>query len=197
MNEDKFLMHQQFSRPLDKHEFVKTKKEYLNYITEFPYKIKDEKDIFELIQNIKRSPEEIGPYRKISVFEALNRIGSDLVLLSGATGLFNGVIKGIDPERIQLRMGTTRGFDFEVHLKDGVVIYGEAFNAAKSFCNEKMRQAIHKLLDDNPDKSAKLAIVFVNEEVKDRIENYLKENHKLKANPEFKIHLIYCKTKIN
>ena len=64
----------------------------------------------------------------MSVFEALNRIGSDLVLLSGAEKLFTSEIP---PENILLRMGNTQGFDFEVLYKGNKKVYGEAFNAAK------------------------------------------------------------------
>lgn len=142
-----------------------------------------------MIQFVKRHKQQVGPYIKISVFEALNRIGSDLVLLSGATKLFNGELDGIKPETIQLRMGAIRGFDFEVTLKNKKVLYGEAFNAAESFCKEKMRQTIHKLIDDNPDKKAKEGIVFINEEVKSVIENYA---NKKEINSKIIIHKVYC-----
>jgi len=160
-------------------------------LTENKYAIKNADTIYDLIDNIKRTPEKVGPYKDISVFEALNRIGSDLVLLSGATLLFNGEIKGIVPKNIHLKMGTTHGFDFEVILKDDKKILGEAFNAAESFCKFKMRQAIHKLIDKNPDVNSKEGIVFINAEVKNTIEKY--ENTKeANANANFKIHRVYC-----
>jgi len=188
MSKDKFLLHEKFKNPLNKEEFIEAKKLYLEFITTNEYEIKATKDIFQLIQNIKRSPEKIGPYQNMSVFEALNRIGSDLVLLSGAEKLFTSEIP---PENILLRMGNTQGFDFEVLYKGNKKVYGEAFNAAKSFCKHKMRQAIDKLVDKNPDKKATSAIIFINEEMKGFLENY-KNKKETKNEKTIKIQKIYC-----
>ena len=188
MSKDKFLLHEEFKNPLNKAEFIEAKKLYLEFITKNEYEIKATKDIFQLIQNIKRSPEKIGPYQIMSVFEALNRIGSDLVLLSGAEKLF---ASEIPPEKILLRMGNNQGFDFEVFYKGDKVIYGEAFNAAESFCKHKMRQAIDKLVDKNPDEKATSAIIFINEEMKGILEKY---KNKKEKQSQMVIHTIYCKT---
>jgi hypothetical protein len=184
-------MFKDLRNPLTHTEFKTARKRYLKYLEDKKPKEINGSTIFELIENVKRSPVEIGPYQKISVFEALNRIGSDLVLLDGAEKLFTNGIEEKKPIKILLRMSTIRGYDFEAHFENKKVIYGEAFNASPSFCNEKMRQAIKKLIDDKE----KTGIVFVNEEVKDKIEKYLKENHRLKDNPDFKIHTFYCETK--
>jgi hypothetical protein len=162
LSKKNFILHDSFNKALSKQEFELAKESYLDLIEQNKYAIKKSDSIYELITNIKRAPEKIGPYQNISFFEALNRIGSDLVLLSGATYLFDGGLKGINPKSIHLRMGTTHGFDFEVNTKDGKLIYGEAYNAAESFCKEKMRQAIHKLIDKNGEEG----IVFVNKGVK-------------------------------
>lgn len=187
MKKDIFILQDFFNKSLSKKEFEIAKTSYLKSLEENNYSIQKTSNIYDLINSIKRTPEKVGPYQNISVFEALNRIGSDLVLLSGAEMLFRGDLEGINPKSIHLKMGTTHGFDFEVVLEDDKVIYGEAFNAAKSFCKQKMRQAIHKLIDKNPD--AKDCIIFVNEEVKELIEKYVnkKENESI-----IKIHRIYC-----
>jgi hypothetical protein len=192
MNKENFLMYDDFINLLTHNEFILAREKYFYYLGKNKPKIENSENIFKLIENVKRSPVEIGPYQKISVFEALNRIGSDLVLLAGAEKLFIEGISGKKPSKILLRMSTIRGYDYEAHFENKMVIYGEAFNASPSFCNEKMRQAIKKHIDDKK----KEGVVFVNEEVKGIIEKYLKENHKLKENPDFKIHPIYCKTKI-
>ncbi len=194
MTKEKFLLHEEFSKPLNKNEFNEAKKKYMDLIKKHPYSIKETNGIFELIQSVKRNPEKIGPYKDISVFEALNRIGTDLVLLAGATNLFNSELTEITPKKIKLNMGTIRGFDFIVEITGNKYIYGEAFNAAESFCNEKMRQAIHKLTD-NPENYTNSAIVFVNIEVKEKLNKYLGNNHKLLKKTSFKLMPIYCRTK--
>lgn len=187
MNKDNFILHNIFNSPLSGDEFEGAKIAYLKTLEENNYSIKKASNIYELINNIKRTPEKVGPYCNISVFEALNRIGSDLVLLSGTAKLFQEEVEGIKPIKIHLKMGTTHGFDFEVFLNDDKVIYGEAFNAAESFCKHKMRQAIHKLIDTN----ATEAIVFVNKDVEEILKKY--ENKKEKEREsKIKIHRVYC-----
>jgi len=193
MEKDNFILYDSFNKALSKDEFEQAKAAYLSLLTENKYAIKNADTIYDLIDNIKRTPEKVGPYKNISVFEALNRIGSDLVLLSGATILFKNEVEGIEPQKIHLKMGTTHGFDFEVILKDNKKIFGEAFNAAESFCKFKMRQAIHKLIDKNPDVNAKEGIVFINAEVKETIEKYVNTKEKTAiVNANFKIHRVYC-----
>lgn len=189
MNKENFILQDVFNKALSYKEFEKAKADYLELLDINKYAIKESETIYELIDNIKRSPEKIGPYQHISIFEALNRIGTDLVLLSGATKLFKEEIHEIKPKSIQLRMGTNKGFDIEVKVEKNKIIYGEAFNAAESFCKIKMRQAIHKLIDENPDNKAKEVIIFMNEEVEKTIENY--ENKK-ENKSKIKIHRIYC-----
>jgi hypothetical protein len=190
MSKENFILHDYFNVALSKEQFEKAKDAYLNALNEYKYAITNADSIYDLIENIKRIPSKIGPYQNISVFEALNRIGSDLVLLSGASALFSNKLEGIKPEKIHLKMGTTHGFDFEVFLNDNKIIYGEAFNAAASFCKPKMRQAIHKLIDQNPDTNATEAIVFVNKDVEDIIKKY--ENKKEMEHPEFRVNRVYC-----
>lgn len=188
MKYENFILHEHFNKVLSNEMFDEAKKAYLNSLEIYKYAIKDANDIYELIDKIKRTPEKVGPYQNISVFEALNRIGSDLVLLAGATELFK-VETEIRAEKIELKMGNTHGFDFEVQLPNGKVIYGEAFNAAESFCKSKMRDAIHKLIDKNPDSFADEGIVFINEEVRPTIEKYI---NKKELDSKIKIHRIYC-----
>ena len=192
MSKEKFLLHDDFKDPLNKTDFIEAKKLYRQSIIDNDYEIKATKDIFQLIQNIKRSPEKIGPYQHMSVFEALNRIGSDLVLLSGAENLFKCEVQ---PQKILLRMGNTQGFDFEVIYEGNKIVYGEAFNAASSFCKNKMRQAIHKLIDKNPDEKANSAFIFINEEMKDLLEKYSNRKEAEKRT-NFKIQKIYCSTNL-
>jgi hypothetical protein len=189
MNKENFLMYEDFENPLSYDDFITAKEKYFEYLKRNKPEIKSAQTIFDLIENVKRSPVEIGPYQNISVFEALNRIGSDLVLLDGTEKLFkDGVVKN-KPSKVLLRMSTIKGYDFEVHFENQPTIYGEAFNASPSFCNTKMRQAIDKFIKDGKEAG----IVFVNEEVSDTINKYL-NNNRLKTPPDFKLYTIFCKT---
>jgi hypothetical protein len=190
MNKDNFLMYEDFKNPLSRDDFNKAKEKYFEYLEHYKPEIKSARTIFDLIENVKRSPVVIGPYQKISVFEALNRIGSDLVLLDGTEKLFTEGLEKNIPSKVLLRMSTIKGYDFEVHFEDKRIIYGEAFNASLSFCNTKMRQAIDKFIQNGEEAG----IVFVNEEVSDIINKYLENNNRLKENPSFKLYPIFCKT---
>jgi hypothetical protein len=189
MNKDNFLMYKDFENPLSYAEFITAKGKYFEYLKDNKPEIKSAETIFDLIENVKRSPVEIGPYQKISVFEALNRIGSDLVLLDGTEKIFKEGVEKNMPTEVLLRMSTIKGYDFEVYFENQPTIYGEAFNASPSFCNTKMRQAIDKFIKDGKEAG----IVFVNEEVSDTINKYL-NNNRLKTPPDFKLYTIFCKT---
>lgn len=189
MNKDNFKLNHFFDNALSQKDFDNAKRAYLKTLEGYKWEVKKVDSIYDLIDNIKRTPQETGPYQNISVFEALNRIGSDLVLLSGATKLFKEGIGARIPISIHLKMGTTQGFDFKVCFDDEYVIYGEAFNAAKSFCKQKMRQAIHKLIDHNPDKTATEGIVFINKDVSEIIAAYKNEKELIS---DIKIHRVFC-----
>ena len=124
---------------------------------------------------MKRLPVNTGPYINISFFESLNRIATDLVLLSGATKLFKDGLGEIKIKTIHLRMGVTHGNDFEVVMENGKLILGEAFNAAPSFCTKKMAQAINKLVNQKEGKE--MGLIMINEEVKNVIGRY--KNNKI------------------
>jgi hypothetical protein len=197
MSKKSFVLHDGFENPLSDVEFRKIKTEYLTLINQNQYSVKATNNIHDMIRNVKRSPENIGPYKNISVFEALNRIGSDLVLLDGAERLFNGEIDSIKPKSIQLNMGNKHGFDFTVTLFNGIEIYGEAFNAAESFCKDKCRQAIDKLANEQLDEwhktlQSKAGILFINEEVKPVIDKYENQKEKELREKGIKIHKVYC-----
>ncbi len=194
MSKENFILHEIFDKSLFQDEFEIAKNEYLKSLKNNKYTIEKAENIYELIQNIKRSPRNIGPYRNISVFEALNRIGTDLVLLAGVEKLFNNEISTITPKNIKLNMGTTHGFDFIVDTKDNQKINGEAFNAAESFCKYKLRQAIHKFAGHKNQNNFKSAIVFINEEVRSFLLEYKNKKEELLKNDNIVIHKIFCNT---
>lgn len=102
----------------------------------------------------KHSP--IGPYKNISVFEAANRIGSDLIIINGIIQLIE---QGKESQKsiITVRLGNThepnRG-DFTINGKEG-----EAFNVASSFYKGKLRATQRKWVGQE------LSYILVNAEV--------------------------------
>lgn len=193
MTENTFALQDIFSKSLNKKEFLLAKAKYLQLIRKNSYELKATKDIPEMIQILKRDFQTVGPYQNITLFEALNRIGSDLVLLSGAEKIFNGAIEEIIPETIHLRMGNTDGFDFEVMCTDHKIIYGEAFNAAPSFCKAKMRSAIRKLNKNKNGRKSDPSIILINKEVEDVMETY-RQKSKVMKNFMKQNKVLYCET---
>lgn len=186
-----FTLHDYFNDYLDQNDFCKAKDKYRDSIRQNCFSMAENRNLVELIKRIKRTPDEIGPYHNLTPFEALNRIGSDLVLLAGADQLFNNKIPSIKPEKILLKMGNKAGYDVEIKTETGT-IYGEAFNAAESFCKVKMRQSIDKLLDGERSMDVKKegqTVIFYNADIKETIENY--HNQKDNNSP-VTIHKLPC-----
>jgi hypothetical protein len=189
----KFILHAIFNEPLNEEAFNNAKKEYLKSIKENVFSLPNSNNILEQIKLVKRTPQIIGPYKELTVFETLNRIGSDLVLLSGAEQLFKGVIKTIKPQTIKLNMGNKSGFDFIVTTINNEVINGEAFNAAASFAKVKMRQTIDKLTKDIAIHKSNKSIIFCNSDIKAIINGYKNQKEKeVLETSDFIIHKVFC-----
>lgn len=189
-----FELSKQFDSPLTKTEFNIAKQLYCEAITNNTFSFSPTSNIIDLLKLVKRNEVEIGPYKGLTVFESLNRIGSDLVLLSGAEKLFNNDIEGIFPKTIELKLGNKAGFDVIVKTIEGTIIYGEGYNVAKSFCKFKTRQTIDKLYKSEEVKSSKKAIILINDDVKSEIEKYRnKKAVELKNMHGVEIVYVFCK----
>lgn len=194
MNKTIFELSKHFDSPLTKAEFNKAKQLYCEAITNNSFSFSSTSNIIDLLKLVKRNEVEIGPYKGLTVFESLNRIGSDLVLLSGAERLFNNEIEGIYPNTIELKLGNKAGFDIIVKTIDGTIIYGEGYNVAKSFCKFKTRKTIDKLYESKDVRSTKKAIILINDDVKSEIENYKNKNaEELKSKYGLEIVYVFCK----
>ena len=118
----------------------------------------------EMIKYFKRKEKnslvKIGPYVGISVFEAANRIASDLVIINGILQLITDEKEPCNSDII-LRLGNkhvkNKG-DFTINEKEG-----EAFNVAASFYKIKYRNTTKKWIDKE------LHYILVNAEVFDEI----------------------------
>lgn len=188
-----FLLESYFKEPLNRREFDYAKTIYLENLKNQTFQFPITSDILEQIKLVKRTPETIGPYVGLTVFESLNRIASDLVILAGAQNLFNEFFKSIKPKSIQLNMGNKGGHDFTVITENGLVIYGEAFNAAQSFAIPKMRQTIDKIYKNNEIHKSQQAIIFYNSELQSIIENYVNQKEiSMKEKQDFRIIKMPC-----
>lgn len=144
------------------------KERYFGFLNDNPFpKPPDTGTYFEMINYLKRkdtnNPQKIGPYQNITVFEAANRIASDLVIINGIIQLV-AKYPELKVACFTLRLGILhekgKG-DFTIHL-DNQDIEGEAFNVAPSFLKVKLRNTISKWKkSENRDQ---LMYILVNDE---------------------------------
>lgn len=188
-----FTLHEYFCKPLTYAKFKIAKQKYFESIESNDFRLSTSANIREIIQSVKRENCAIGPYQSLSVFEILNRIGSDLVLLSGVEKLFQHEIAVIKPVTILICMGNIAGFDLVIKTEDGEIINGEAFNAAKSFCKIKMRHSITKLTKPENVQTTKSAVILVNSDMEYVLNGYKNLNLlNIEREGIFKIHTLFC-----
>ncbi|WP_353161978.1 hypothetical protein [Myroides odoratus] len=137
---------------------------YFEYLKTNPIVFPSSIDIIDSIKFLKRKNSAnitiIGPYKNITVFEAANRIASDLVIINGLLELIETKSE-YQKATFTLRLGITnhRGHgDFTISL-DNQDYEEEAFNVAPSFLKAKLRNTINKWKD-----SSKLMHILINED---------------------------------
>jgi hypothetical protein len=141
------------------------KSEYLKLLHENPFPEPPKSGSFhQVITYLKRKDQsqalKIGAYENITVFEAANRIASDLIIINGLLQLVDRDIE-FKEALFSLRLGTTHEIgkgDFTIHF-NGMELEGEAFNVASSFLKPKMRNTIRKWKGNQ-----QLKYILVNEE---------------------------------
>ncbi|MEQ9426167.1 MAG: hypothetical protein RJQ09_17215 [Cyclobacteriaceae bacterium] len=156
-------------RELSKSNIDLTIEKYLCYLKEVPLTIQAE-DILGLLRKIKRTNLKSGPYPDVSLFEAANRIMTDLIILFGVKKLLNGAIDGITFDNYTVELGNEDNNDFDLFANDGDnLLIGEAFNVAKSFFQTKKAKSLKKMRGDKaPNK--KLLLIYN----ADAVEKYYK-----------------------
>lgn len=98
----------------------------------------------ELLRVLKRRAVGVGPYPKVALFEAANRIMTDLVILQGVKWLLGQ--DGLPFRRYIVEYGHENQGDHDILAKAGrTVLIGEAFNVAPSFFAIKKASALRKL----------------------------------------------------
>jgi hypothetical protein len=96
---------------------------------------------------LKREKLVGGPYPNVSLFEAANRIMSDLVILKGVAWLLQQGLFPFSSYTVEFGNEDENGFD--IQASSGTVsLVGEAFNVAPFFFQTKKSSALNKLRRD-------------------------------------------------
>jgi hypothetical protein len=97
-----------------------------------------------LLKELKRGAAGSGPYSDVSLFEAANRIMTDLVILYGVRGLLKSRVFPFESYSVEFGHGNAQAHDVLAKAGD-VLLIGEAFNVAPSFFPVKRNAALKKL----------------------------------------------------
>lgn len=147
------IFSEKIKKGLNKKELEDLNVNYLESLERFPFpKIQDwsyQSVIKELKRDLKK---QIGPYTDLTIFEAANRIATDLTLIRGILQMFSDGIIGIE-DNVEIQMGTMQGKgkgDFIVcsgnETEKG---RGESFNVASSFFTSKMNRTLRSWKDNS------------------------------------------------
>jgi len=111
-----------------------------------------------LLEALKREKLTVGPYPGVTMFEAANRIMTDLVILHGVSWLLKTNAFPFDAYTVEFGNEDHNGFDIKA-CKDGKSLVGEAFNVAPSFFQNKKSAMVKKLRNDGNNSSFKIIMV--------------------------------------
>lgn len=112
-----------------------------------------------LLDALKRTPLQAGPYRDITLFEAANRIMTDLVLLHGVRFLLKQKEYPYTAYTVEYGNEDKNGFD--VIARDGERwLAGEAFNVANSFFQLKKSRMVAKLSTAREEDATDTVLLF-------------------------------------
>ena len=100
-----------------------------------------------LFMALKREKLIGGPYPGVSLFEAANRIMSDLVILKGVAHILKENLFPFSLYTVEFGNENKNGFDISAS-SGKVLLVGEAFNVAQSFFQTKKGSALKKLRRD-------------------------------------------------
>jgi hypothetical protein len=98
----------------------------------------------DFLKALKREPISVGPYSSITLYEASNRIMTDLVILCGVRWLLKRKHLPYASYRVDFGNENTQQFDVMAEHKDGK-FSAEAFNVAPSYFSQKFGKEIEKL----------------------------------------------------
>lgn len=145
---------------------------YLNLVNSINFPI-HQTNILKLMETLKRENIGSGPYPNVSLFEASNRIFSDMVILFGIKRLLIEPKIGNIPlpfAEYEVALGVESGNDIKASSNNQLLI-GEAFNVASSFFQAKKGSMIKKL---NSHELANYRLIIFNSDAVRKPEEYIK-----------------------
>ncbi|PXY41811.1 hypothetical protein DMB65_04390 [Flavobacterium cheongpyeongense] len=154
-------------RNLNKDNINETIEAYKLLLADIPLKI-EESNLLALLNRLKRGQIGSGPWKNVSIFEAANRIMTDLVILFGVKKIINGEYPDLNIfTDFEVELGNENRNDHDIisYANDKVLI-AEAFNVAPSFFNVKKSKSVKKLLTSK--LTADHLILFCNADSHDR-----------------------------
>src|SRR5579864_872215 len=124
-----------FERSISKANAASLIATYLASVEEIKNSLGDYK-VLNLFKVLKREALGAGPYPHVTMFEAANRILSDLVILYGVKRLLDNNIFPFESYTVEYGNENQNGFDI-CATGNGRTLIGEAFNVAQSFFQTK------------------------------------------------------------
>lgn len=109
----------------------------------------------ELLWVMKRSKLGRGPYPNVSLFEAANRVMTDLVLLTGVRWLLKERVFSFRSYTVQYGHANEAPYDVEAHAGRRSLA-AEVFNVAQSYFATKKAAALKKLRASRPRPTVRL-----------------------------------------
>lgn len=149
--------------------------DYLNKVNEMKCSPPHE-DVLVFINSLKRKAVGSGPYPDVSLFEASNRILSDVLILFGVRRLLtNPSVNNITIpfKEYDVSLGVEGGNDLKA-FSGSIRLIGEAFNVAPSFFQQKKSSALKKLI---PEKADYRLIIFNSDAVRNP-DDYIKKSER-------------------
>ena len=114
-----------------------------------------------LLHEVKREPIGAGPYPDVTLFEAANRIMTDLVILNGVKWLLEKSGFPFSEYRVEYGNEDSSAHDLMAENEDERLV-GEAFNVAPSFFHGKKTAMLKKLW--TPENKTARKLILANED---------------------------------
>jgi hypothetical protein len=135
-----------FDRTVSKHNVDGLILKYLALVAQIGNSVSDFKGL-ELFRAIKRDKVGVGPYPAVTLFEAANRIMTDMVILYGVKWLLDTDMFPFATYTVEYGNENKNPFDIQA-VGEGKKLVGEAFNVAESFFQGKKASMLKKLSGD-------------------------------------------------
>lgn len=137
-------------RKLNKDNIENAIADYKELLADIPLIIQ-ESNLLDLLHRLKRGEIGKGPWKNVSIFEAANRIMTDLVILLGVKRIIDGEFPNLKMFReFEVEFGNENKNEHDIISYAGdKVLIGEAFNVAPSFFNVKKSKTVKKLVGSN------------------------------------------------